>query len=56
MAWYRRSVVVFAAIFVALGVALVAKTAAGGGGSSGYVIGVLFVAVGAGRVYLLRRR
>jgi uncharacterized membrane protein len=56
MTWYRRSVAIFALTFVALGVALVAKTAATGGGSSGYMIGVLFVAVGAGRMYLLRRR
>jgi hypothetical protein len=52
--FYRNSVVVFAALFIVLGVALIARTAVAGGGI-GYVIGVLFVALGAGRLYLLRR-
>jgi hypothetical protein len=52
--FYRNSVAVFAVIFIVLGVALIARTAVAGGGL-GYVIGVLFVALGAGRLYLLRR-
>jgi hypothetical protein len=55
-AWYRRSVVLFALTFVVLGVALVVETIAIGGGSTGYLLGVLFVAVGTGRLYLLRAR
>ena len=43
-------------IAIGLGVALLAETVAAGGGSTGYVLGVLFVALGCGRLYLLRRR
>lgn len=50
-----RIVVVFAATFVALGVAIVVQTARAGG-SLGYLFGLLFVALGLGRLYLLRRR
>jgi chromate transport protein ChrA len=39
-----------------LGIALLAETAAAGGGTTGYLLGVLFVALGFGRIYLLRRR
>ena len=44
-------------IYFALGVAMVAITVARGGGvlSVGVVLGLLFVAVGAGRLYLLRK-
>ena len=52
---YRRGVAVFAVVFVALGLALIARTAAAGGGV-GYLLGALFIALGAGRLYLLRRR
>ena len=38
-----------------LGIALIVETAVNGGGV-GYLIGLLFVALGAGRLYLLRRR
>jgi hypothetical protein len=54
--FYRYSIAVFAVTFIALGIALVAVTAAGGGAAFGYLLGVLFVALGAGRLYLLRRR
>lgn len=50
-----RAVVVFAAVLIALGVALVVQTARVGGGV-GYLLGVLFVALGLGRLYLLRAR
>ena len=52
---YARLVSLFALVFVALGIALVVETALRGGGI-GFVIGALFVALGAGRLYLLRRR
>ncbi len=50
-----RLVVLFSCVFVALGVALVVQTARAGGGI-GYLLGGLFVALGAGRVYLLYTR
>ena len=54
--FYRRSILVFGLVAIGLGIALLAETAAAGGGSTGYVLGVLFVALGVGRLYLLRRR
>lgn len=56
MSFYRRSVVLFGLISIALGIALVAQTARAGGGSVGYALGLLFVALGAGRLYIARRR
>ena len=53
---YRFGVAVFAVVFVGIGIALIVVTAAQGGGAFGYVIGVLFMALGAGRLYLLRSR
>jgi len=55
-AFYRRSVLVFGVLFVGLGLALLVETAVAGGGAVGYVLGLLFVALGGMRVYLLRRR
>ncbi len=52
---YRISVVVFSLAFVAIGVALLARTASEGGGVLGYLLGGLFVALGAGRLTLARR-
>jgi hypothetical protein len=53
---YQAAVAVFGITFVGIGIALVALTAARGGGAFGYVLGVLFVALGCGRLYLLRSR
>ena len=53
---YRRSILAFGLVAIVLGVALLAETAAAGGGTTGYLLGVLFVALGCGRLYLLRRR
>ena len=53
---YRLGVAVFAVVFVGIGIALIVVTAAQGGGAFGYVLGVLFMALGAGRLYLLRSR
>jgi hypothetical protein len=53
---YRRSTVIFGLIALGIGVALLVETAAQGGGSVGYVVGVLFIALGIGRLYLVRRR
>jgi len=52
---YRYGVALLALLFVGLGVAMIALTASRGGGA-GILIGALFVALGAGRLYLLRRR
>jgi hypothetical protein len=53
---YGRAVLAFGVVAIGLGVALIAETAAAGGGTVGYLVGVLFVALGLGRIYLLRRR
>ncbi|MBA3429547.1 MAG: hypothetical protein H0U07_13395 [Actinobacteria bacterium] len=55
MRYYRSAVVLFALVFVALGVTLLAVTAAAGGGTLGFLLGALFVALGVGRLTLLRR-
>jgi hypothetical protein len=52
---YTRSVLLFGLLAIGLGLAIVVRTAARGGGA-GYLFGALFVALGAGRLYLLRRR
>jgi hypothetical protein len=51
----RRAVVVFAVIAIGLGLAILVRTAVAGGGV-GYLFGALFIGLGAGRLYLLRRR
>ena len=58
MNYYKGSVFVFGVLSIVIGVALLAETAAAGGGSVtvGYLLGALFVALGVGRLYLLRRR
>jgi hypothetical protein len=43
-------------LIVVLGVILLGETAVGGGGVVGYLLGALFVLVGAGRFYLSRRQ
>ncbi|HET7146565.1 MAG TPA: hypothetical protein VFI10_05120 [Gaiellaceae bacterium] len=50
---YRRTVLVSAAIAIALGFAILIRTAYEGGGTVGYAIGALFVALGTARLYLL---
>jgi hypothetical protein len=55
MTFYRNAVVVFSLAFIGLGVALLVRTAAEGGGV-GFLIGAMFVALGAGRLALARRR
>ena len=52
---YRRAVFLFSLVFVGIGIALISVTAVHGGGV-GYLLGALFIAVGAGRITLLRRR
>ena len=52
---YRRSVLVFGSLAIVLGFAILVRTAYAGGGTVGFVVGALFVALGAARLYLLRR-
>ncbi len=53
--YYRYAVIVLALLFVAIGVALLVATAAAGGGVFGFLLGGLFIALGVGRLTLLRR-
>jgi hypothetical protein len=53
---YRYGLAAFAVTFVGIGIALIVVTALHGGGAFGYLIGPLFIALGLGRLYLLRRR
>ena len=56
MSWYSGSIVVFSAIFVVIGLALLVVTAVNGGGVVGFVLGGLFVALGVARFQLERKR
>jgi hypothetical protein len=53
---YRGATALFALAFLGIGIALLVVTAARGGGLVGYLLGVLFIALGVGRLYLLRTR
>jgi hypothetical protein len=52
---YSAAVALFALVFVGIGIALLVVTAANGGGVFGFLLGGLFVALGVGRLTLLRR-
>jgi hypothetical protein len=56
VSFLRGANAVFAVTFVGIGIALIVVTAVNGSGAVGYVLGVLFAALGAGRLYLLRAR
>jgi hypothetical protein len=53
---YSAAVLAFAAIFVVIGVALLVRTTAAGGGVVGYVLGALFIVLGIARFTLERQR
>jgi hypothetical protein len=53
---YHSAVVFFGFVFMAIGVALLIVTTVHGGGVVGYVLGALFIALGAGRLTLERQR
>ena len=55
MSAYRGASAVLSLTIVALGVVMIAVTAANGGGEVGFLLGVLFIAAGAGRLYVQRR-
>jgi uncharacterized membrane protein HdeD (DUF308 family) len=52
---YRRFVLVFGLVAIVLGFSMLVRTAYVGGGTIGYVLGAMFVALGAARLYLLRK-
>ena len=56
MKLYSGAVVVFSVLFVAIGIALLVRTAAEGGGVVGFLLGALFIALGVGRLSLERKR
>jgi hypothetical protein len=51
------STIVLSILMIVIGIAMVARTLAAGGGplATGLLLGLLFVAAGAGRMYLQRR-
>jgi hypothetical protein len=53
---YRAAVVLFALVFVAIGIGLLVRTAAEGGGVVGFVLGGLFILLGVGRLTIERKR
>ena len=54
---YHGSIRVFSLVFIAIGLALLAVTLAAGGGplSLGVLMGLVFVAIGAGRLWVYSR-
>ena len=46
---------ILALVMIGLGIAIVIRTFAEGGGTVGVALGTLFVAAGAGRLYVMRR-
>lgn len=53
---YTIVVFVLSVVFVGLGVALLVRTTAAGGGVVGYVVGALFIVLGVARFTLERKR
>lgn len=56
MTRYSVAVMAFAAIFVAIGVALLVRTVSAGGGLVGFLLGGLFIVLGVARFTLERKR
>ena len=56
MRMYRAAVVLFALVFVAIGIGLLVRTAAEGGGIVGFILGGLFILLGVGRLTIERKR
>jgi hypothetical protein len=54
---YHGSIRAFSVVFIALGVVILAATLAAGGGplSVGTLLGAIFVAIGAGRLWIATR-
>jgi hypothetical protein len=56
MTAYRVAVFALSVVFVVIGFALLVRTALEGGGVVGFVLGGLFIALGAGRIVVERQR
>jgi hypothetical protein len=56
MRLYSSAVVVFSVVFLLIGIGLLVRTAAEGGGVVGFLLGGLFIALGVGRLTIERRR
>ena len=52
---YRRSVFGFGILAIVLGFGILVRTAYDGGGTFGYAFGALFIALGAARLWILRK-
>ena len=55
MRQYGYAVLLLSYLFVGVGIGLIVRTAQLGGGL-GYLVGVLFIGLGVGRLYLQQRR
>ena len=53
---YSWAVVALSVAFVAIGIALLVRTAAAGGGVVGFLLGALFIVLGVARLTLERKR
>ena len=53
---YGWAVAAFSVAFVAIGIALLVRTAAEGGGVVGFLVGALFIVLGVARLTLERKR
>jgi hypothetical protein len=53
---YSWAVLAFSVAFVAIGIVLLVRTAAAGGGVVGFVVGGLFIVLGVARFTLERKR
>ena len=53
---YSWAVLAFSVVFVGIGLALLVRTAAEGGGVVGFLLGALFIVLGVARLTVERRR
>jgi hypothetical protein len=53
---YSWAVLAFSVAFLVIGIALLVRTAAAGGGAMGYLLGGLFLALGVARLTIERKR
>jgi hypothetical protein len=53
---YSWAIVGFSVVFMAIGIALLVRTTAEGGGVVGFLLGGLFVALGVARLTIERKR
>ena len=53
---YSWAVLAFSVAFLVIGIVLLVRTAAAGGGAVGYLLGALFLALGVARLTIERKR